>query len=176
MFFKNFLTSQKTHNRGFGLIEVIVATSIISASLYALAAASQIAFRAISQNMTRTQSEFLAEEGLEVLRAMRDVSWGAHIATTSETAIFYGEFNVALNEWALSTSSPGAIDGVFERELIIESVYRDSVSQDIVSTTSPGAVFDAGTKLVTSRVRWAGIAETEHVLEIKTYLTDLFGN
>ena len=35
------------NNKGFGLLEVVVATAIISISLYALTAVSQIAFRVI---------------------------------------------------------------------------------------------------------------------------------
>lgn len=160
------------NNKGFGLLEVVVATAIISISLYALTAVSQIAFRVISENVIEAQAEFLSEEGIEVARSMRDLSWSTHLATTAAQAVFYPEFNVISSEWYLSPTSTGAIDGIFERTLIVENVYRDSTSQDIVPATSTGAVLDPKTKLITSQVDWGGGAS----LEIKTYITDLFGN
>jgi len=160
-------------SNGFGLLEIVIATAIISGTLYVLAATAQIAFRVISQNMTKVQAEFLAEESLEAARTLRDSGFAANLGVLVREAIYYPFFSTTTSSWSVSSTSAGLIDGIFSQELTFFDIYRDGTSQDIVSSTSPGAVLDQGTLEVLSRVLWNGGEES---LELRTYLTDIFNN
>ena len=161
-------------NRGFGLMEILVASAIISASLFALAGTAQLAFRVIAENSNRVQAEFLAEEGLEVVRILRDSSWSSNIPPLSSGISYYPVFSSTSSTWMLASKDPGLIEGLFSRVAIFDDVYRRDSDDDIVASTSPDSnTLDEGTKQVTSRVSWQ---DDEKYVEFTTYITDMFSN
>jgi Tfp pilus assembly protein PilV len=62
-------------NRGFTLLETLIATAIILAgvgAIFALGAASFLAAKSSSEHFT---AAYLAQEGIEVVRGLRDNNW-----------------------------------------------------------------------------------------------------
>jgi|GEM_PF-710600 len=65
---------QKTR-KGFGIAEVLIAATIIAIILGALVSAGQAALRALYNQEQRLQAASFAQEGLEIVRQMRDSNW-----------------------------------------------------------------------------------------------------
>lgn len=158
-----------SHNtkRGFGLIEVLVASVIISLTITALYAAAVQATRLITDNTRKTQAAFLLEETMEAVRLLRDESWAANIAPLTAGTDYYLLFTGT--DWQTTTTNT-LVDGVFERKFVLENVNRDS-NQDIAASGTP----DPGTKKVTASVTWTGRTGTV-TQSVATYITDIFQN
>ena len=173
----NFLqaTSYKLQaSNGFGLIEILVASAIISASFISLIAVANSSFRLVSGNVYRVQAEFLAEEGVEVARILRDESWSDNLSGVVDGTTYYPIFNALTSTWSITETDPGPIDDIFSRVLLFGDVYRRDSDDDIVAFSSPDTkTLDAGTKHVTSRVSWNDGAKQ---VEFVTYITNMFQN
>src|SRR3990167_8830420 len=76
-------------NAGFGLIEVVIVTAIITVSLFAFLQAGILAVRLLRNEKENLELTLLAGEAMEAVRAVRDDSWTANIApvatSTSKT-------------------------------------------------------------------------------------------
>lgn len=139
--------------QGFGLIEVIVASAIISTLLLGTTWVARISFRMVSESSLRSRANFLLEEGIEVVRILRDTSWSSYITPLAINTVYYPVFSGL--SWSLSTSSPGLIDGLFERQIVFGDVYRRNSDDDIVDINAPDPkTKDAGTRHVSTRVLW----------------------
>jgi Tfp pilus assembly protein PilV len=116
------------NNAGFLMVEVLVAVSIITASILGAMAVTEKSVYVSRQAFHTTQASFLLEEGAENTRIARDNAW-ANVATinTSETV------------------------GIFTRTVVASSVNRDNTTKDIFATGTN----DPGTKLVTITVSWS---------------------
>jgi Tfp pilus assembly protein PilV len=154
--------------QGSVLIEAVVATSVFLVVILGLASTSSFVVRNSLENVTKIQAAFIAEEGAEAVRLLRDESWASNIAPRTSGAIFYVEFNGAA--WRVSTTS-SAIDGIFQRSLVVEDVYRDA-SQNIVAS---GGSIDPNIKKVTSTVTWNSHGATT-TRALSTYLANIFNN
>lgn len=155
----------KRHSKGFGLIEIIIGSAILTISLIAVSTYFQKSLQ-LSQDSAKTvQASFLLEEGIEVAKFFRDTSWQNISGLTVGTSYFL-QFDGT--KWA-TTSSNIFVDGVFERKLVIDSVARDA-NDDIVSS---GGTDDADTKKTTVSVSWLGRNGTT-TKSISTYLTNIF--
>ncbi len=134
-------------NRGFMVIEVLVAASIIVVSILAATAVAEKSIYISRQAFHTTQAAFLLEEGAENARIARDNAWG--------------------NLDALNTSEQ---IGIFTRTVVALSVNRDDTTKDIVSS---GGTLDPGTKLITVTVSW-GEGGIVIVKTLQFYISDIF--
>lgn len=155
--------------RGFTLLEVVVAATMITVALVSVAAYYKKVLD-VSEDTTRhIQAGFLLEEGLEATKMLRDQSWSANIAPLATTTTYY--FYWSGNFW-MSTTTPQKIENIFTRSFRLSDVRRD-VSDNIASS----GVYDAGTKKVTVYVSWSikgtGSVATDTA---ETYVTNLLGN
>ena len=167
-------TAHHRISRGFGLLEILVSSAIISASLVALVAVIQLSFNATEEALLKTQAEFLAEEGLEAVRILRDESWSTRIAPLANGTLYYPVFASSTSTWSLSGSDPGFLHNRFTRTIHFAAVCRKNADDDIIACSSADPHYtDAGTKEVTSRLTW-GNSEKEVVF--RGYITDLFSN
>lgn len=162
-------SSQKNLNnsvtKGFGLIEIIIGSTILTISLIAISTYFQKSLQ-LSQDSGKTvQASFLLEEGIEVAKFFRDTSWQNISGLTAGTS-YYFQFDGT--KWA-TTSSNVFIDNIFERKLVINNVSRDA-NDDIVSS---GGTNDADTKKTTVSVSWLGRSGTT-TKSISTYITNIF--
>src|SRR3990167_6202962 len=152
---------------GFVLIEALVASSILSVVLAAGIGAFLLSVRLHFGSTAEVQSAFLAEEGLEALRIMRDNGWTANIASQTASSTFYISFNGST--W-VSTASNTYIDGTFERSVVLYDVYRDG-GEDITES----GTLDPDTKKVTVSVSWRTQSGTS-TRSLSIYMTNMFNN
>lgn len=154
--------------RGFVLVEAVVTAAIIAVVLSSVVGALLLTLRASLGQTAKTQSLFLAEEGLEAVRIMRDDSWSTQIASHTSGVKFYLTFDGTT--WR-ATSENVFIDDTFERSVVFGDVYRDS-NQSIVSS---GGTLDNDTKKVTVSVSWSDMGATT-TRSLSSYLTNVFND
>lgn len=150
---------------GFSIIEIIIGAAIISLAFLGLMSVANISLKILEENSHNLKANFLLEEGIEAIKILRDSGWNQNIATLNTGTNYYFEFNGST--WQTTTNNV-YIDGLFERKIIIENVYRDS-NDDISSS----GTLDPNSKKVIVYVSWIarGAITTKH---ISTYITNLF--
>lgn len=134
--------------KGVGLVEVLVAVFIFTVILSSLILISNLYLSGATDSLRNTQAAYLAEEGVESLKTIRDNSWDniSSIPTDTEK---YLSFSTASSSWQVSNSEETV--GVFSRSFIINSVNRDSNGDISLSGTE-----DPNTKKVNIIVSWNG--------------------
>ena len=156
---------------GFGLLEIVIAASIISGTLFSLAFVFLISDKLVAESSSKIRANFIAEEGLEALRLLRDASWSSNLAGLGVGTNYYLSFNTISSVWSVGTSNPGYVDGLYARTVTVENVNRDA-NDDIVSG---GGTSDPDTKKFNVAVAWSARTGTTTVT-VSTYLTDMFDN
>ncbi len=150
--------------KGTFLIEVVIVVSIITLMLLATMQITALSTRISRRALAETQVAFLAEEGADVVRLVRDAGWGAFTALSTSTPYYLVH---GTGGWTLTTS-PTIIDSVFTRTVVFETVNRDS-NDDIVTS---GGTIDSGTRKITITISWNDGAETV-TKTLAFYLTDI---
>lgn len=156
--------------RGFTIVEVLLAISIFVLFLVAVAAYYKKILDVSKDTTYHIQAGFLIEEGFEAMKLLRDTSWSANIAPLAAGTKYYLDWNGST--WT-TTTVPQKIEYVFTRSIEASDVYRDG-SDNIAA--SPGTL-DAGTKKVKVSVSWTskgGRATTTDTAE--TYIMNFTGN
>lgn len=145
--------------QGFGLIEIIIVTAIVSGSLFAFSQVGAFALKVLRHEKQTLEMTLLAEEGLEAVRSLRDESWASNIDAHDEGTDHY----IALTggKWAISHTPEPPI-GAYTRAVRIEQVYRDA--QDRIGGSG---TLDPGTVKVTATVTMTG-----RTISLVAYLTD----
>ncbi len=153
--------------KGIGLVEVIVGASILSIAGVALLLTYGFYVKIASVAPRPIQAVFLEDEGIEVMRIIRDKSWTS-ISNLNADTTYYLSLATSTGLWT-TTTTPKMIDGIFERTVVIATVNRD-VNNDIISG---GGSLDSNTKKVTVSVSWVknGATTTKQLIG---YLTNLF--
>ena len=149
------------------MVEIIVAISIITVSILAAMAVAQKSAYLSRQALHTTEAAFLLEEGTEALKILRDAGWQQNIAALAISGDYYFSFDNG--QWQ-ATSSNVFIDGLFERKLRLENVYRDSQAR-----IADSGELDSNTKKAALFVSWRSRGATT-TKTISTYLTNLFNN
>lgn len=153
--------------KGFGLVEMVIAVSIAAAFIVILAGVNTLYLKISFSQSSKIQAAFLAEEGLEVMRYLRDKSWSENIGSMLNDTDYFITFSGT--DWATTTAL--TYFGIFDRRIRLEAVNRDA-NDDIVSS---GGVLDPNTRLITSTVSWSERGATSTKM-VSAYLTDLFAN
>ncbi len=148
------------------MVEVIVAVSVAIFSILAVWKVYIFFIKISLSNPATFQASFLAEEGVEAVKFMRDYGWNTNIAPLSSSTSYTLVFGTT---WGL-TATPSFIDGRFDRRIIFSDVYRDGLG-NIAEIGSP----DAGTKKVLVTVSWPNETGTS-TKEITTYVSNIFKN
>lgn len=155
------------NEKGFSLAEVVVAVSIAVLCITSIWSVYNFFLKISVANPSLFQASFLAEEGIEAVKFMRDSGWDSNIAPlslgTPYTLVFTG------SAWA-TTTSPVLIDGKFDRRVIFEEVYRD-----VAGNISSSGSLDQDTKKVSVVVSWQKDSATS-TRQITTYVSDIFNN
>ena len=133
--------------RGITLIEVAVSITIITAILVVVGFSVNAYVEARSQLLVNAKALYLAEEGYEIIRALRDDDWSTFGGLANGTTHF---LSVATSTIGMGVG-PEEIDSEFFRSFVLGAVYRNS-NDDVVDSTTSGAVVDPNTRLVTVSV------------------------
>jgi prepilin-type N-terminal cleavage/methylation domain-containing protein len=147
---KNFVLKNK---KGFSLIEVIVACSIISFVVFGFVSISTKSIQISNKSLKQTQAIILLEEGVEAVKSIRDDGW-SNISSLSDNINYFLFFNTTSNKWELFTDSNSKsgyipnypIDSIFSRTVVFSPIQRDSSTDDISNTGN--MYFDENTKSV----------------------------
>ncbi len=132
---------RRTAKSGVTLVEVVIGIGIISVSLVAIGLSINTYVAARSALLHNLKATYLAEEGYELIRAVRDTNWNTLDALTVNNRHYLSVSGVA----PAITTTPEVIDTVFRRSFVVRNVYRNA-SDDIVSSTTPGARIDDGSR------------------------------
>lgn len=160
MFFSN-------KQNGSGLIEVVVGLAIIFMSIFAMVRTYNYYLKFALSHKGDVQASLLMEEGIEVVKILRDVSWGSRITPLSAGMSYYLTFDGS--SWK-STTTNKYIDGVFSRTFVLDNVYRDASDR----IYSAGAL-DPNTKKVTVSVSYLNLMGTT-TESMSSFITNLFNN
>lgn len=98
------MIENKTKAKAFGLIEVLIASTIIVMTISSLTFVAQGALTSTDRTQDRTQAANLAAEGIEIVRSIRDTNWIDQNSGTSWKAFYY---TPATGVW--SDASPATI-------------------------------------------------------------------
>lgn len=152
-------------NQGFALMEIVVATALISMLTLALVSVTQKSLELSNRALDQAQASFLLEEGAEVVKIIRDDSWSYVDGLTIDTE-YYLYYDTNIDKWSLS-STPNQIDG-FTRKVVIDNAYRDGAN-DLAES---GTIDDYG-RQVNIEVSWNSMG-TQLSKELSFYIFDLF--
>jgi len=147
MRFEIFLSMKKEESifkKGFSLVEVILAGALFVLIVTALVGAFVYAKEATAITGDRARAFFLADEGLEVVRNIRDEDF-SNLADGN-----YG-LSISGGEWIFSGTSD--VTGIFSRQITIFSI-------------------DPNRKQVTSEVSWTRENGQSRFVSVSTYLTN----
>ncbi len=156
------------YKKGISIIEVIVASVIISLSVISISVVYGNLVSLSLENTKKVQAAFLLDEGVEIIKTMRNESW-SNISNISSGSINYFIWNG--NVWKSTTTAPSLIDNTFTRTFVVSPVYRDVSTFNILPDTS--GLLDAGTKKIDISVSWLhqGATSTKN---ITTYIFNLY--
>lgn len=112
--------------KGFGLIEIVIATAVITLALSAFLHGGALALRLLNAEKENLETALLAKEGLNAVRSLRDEAWN-NVASSTVGTTYYPV--IENGKWRLSTSDPGVINGKYTRKIIFDRVYRNNSDQ-----------------------------------------------
>lgn len=158
----------KNRFRGFGLVEVVIGSAVLSVALLGISGFFQTVLRASRVTESAVQGDYLLEEGVEVLKIFRDAGYVTNLRNLSTTTAHY--YLWTGTAWATTTTNT-FIDGVYERKFTIGDVNRDANS-DIATV----GTYDPDVKLATVSVAWWSPVVGTTTRSIQTYITNIFNN
>lgn len=160
--------------RGYSLIEIVISVAILAAFFSGAIVANYFELKIVNEGVRRGRAAYLAEEGLEAARIVRDMSWSNNIAPLVSGTTYYPTFSI---NWKIISSDPGPIEGTYRRTVVFDDVYRKNNDDDIVDVSSLDPKYlDSSTKKITVAVSWTSSDGSAKVETISTYLADLFSN
>lgn len=131
------------HSRqaGVTLVEVVIGISIIAIAVVAIGYSVTQYVEARAALLNDAKAAYLAEEGYEIIRALRDTDWNTIEGLALDTTYYLDVSATTIGV----TNTAEVIDGSFQRSFIVRAVYRNA-SDDIVTAATPGATIDDGSR------------------------------
>lgn len=155
--------------KGSGIVEILIAISIFTIILGSLITTSNMYLSGAQANLTSTKGAYIAQEGIEAIKTMRDFSWD-NVGDLIDNTDYYLYFDTSSTTnfvWK-ATSTASYIDSIFVRTFKINSVYRDLNGRIVES----GGILDANTKKVSVAVSWMSKSSTT-TKNLTTYIADI---
>lgn len=153
--------------KGSSLVEMLVGLSILVFVVLGFVVSFNYFVRSSILGTKTVQSYFLAEEGLEAVKSMRNNSWATNINQLISGQNYYFYFNG--NSWE-GTTTQSKIDNIFTRKFVLENVYRNT-NGDISSS----GVLDPGSKKINVFVSY-NINDSVITKNLSMIITNIFGN
>jgi len=147
--------------QGSVLLEVVIVLSVMTILVLGVVQLSVYNIRTSRMVLDETQAVYLAEEGIEIVKLLRDDGWAIFADTDRGTSYYLTQ---GIDGWEFSSTPVST--GDFSRTITIYDVERD-ISDDIaVSGTA-----DEQTLRVVSSVSWSHAGSTVE-RSFSTYITD----
>ncbi len=156
------------NQKGFSVVEIVIASSILLLVVVSIFSSYAIALVATQKNTAQLQAAFLAEEGIEALKNMRDFGYASYISSLSNGTSY--RLAWSNSHWQATTTNT-FVDGTFDRTFVLSAVSRDG-NHDIVTS---GGTVDSNTKKVTVTVAWKDGSATS-TKSMEAYVTNIFSN
>ena len=137
--------TKKSKSRAFSVLEVIVAVSIFALLVASIAGALAFSQDSVAMSSSKPKAIYLAEEGLEAVRNIRDDDYTNLVDGT------YG-LDLSSGQWEF-TGTPDVTDDFLTRQVVISSV-------------------ETNVKQVEVKVSWLKRSGTELNVTMTTYLTN----
>lgn len=134
--------------QGISVVEILIASAIISLSIISISVAYGNFVYLSRQNTAKVQAALLLDEGAEAIKTMRGEKW-SNIASTTLGTTYY--FTWMTDKWR-ATTTPIVIDGLFYRTFKVSSVYRDPTTFNIQQNGSGD--LDPGSKKIDISIAW----------------------
>lgn len=142
--------------RGITAVEMLVGISILAVVFIAISFSIMQFINTGRDVADRTQALFLAEEGLEMVRYIRDAQW-QHIADLTNGTTYYLE----VTGGTIATTTVPEVIGIYTRSFMVSPVERDG-NDDIVQSGTP----DSTSKYVTATVSWGNPVQSVSLTSI----------
>lgn len=155
-------------DRGVTTMEIIIAVAVVGLVFFSIYQFAIVSFASVQMSGRQDQAAYLAEEGMEAVRTLRNQSWSGAIAPLSTSTTYYPVLSGGT--WTLTTTNPGPIDGLFNRTITLQQVLRDG-SDNIASS----GTLDPHTRKVVVTVSWGEKTGNKQVM-LETYLTNFLDN
>lgn len=153
----------------FTLIEIVVVLFLVVVVVPAINNVMSQSIRSMAHTQRETEALYLAQEGMEVVRAVRDNDWTAEFSfTTPDPVTKY--INDISGPIALE-DTPSLIDNRYTRTVVISPICRD-VNKDIIAC---GSGQDENSKQIDVTVSWGDLGGTK-TISLSTYLTNFQGD
>ena len=144
------------------MLEVIVAVAVFSLIASAMAVMVLGGSSALIQGGQQTEAEYLAQQGIEIARSIRDQAWNNMIFNQSSVS-------TSSEQWVFDGEGTNQTIGKYTRIISFSDVCRDS-SDEI--TTCPGVYTDLHAKKVTVDVSWEVRNGISNTVQQIAYLTN----
>lgn len=155
------------HNRGLSIVEVMLGLALFAVIFVLIFEALTVFFANHTRVMEQQQAVYLAEEGQEALRYLRDEDWNTLDGLTPGD-VYYVAISTSTIE---STTTPQVYDGKFTRSFVVWPAYRNS-EDDLVASTTSGASLDDNGFMSIMTVTW-GSGEQVQLTSLLTNLHDI---
>ncbi|MFA5838810.1 MAG: hypothetical protein WC849_02635 [Candidatus Paceibacterota bacterium] len=164
---KRFNIKKVGGKKGSSLVEMLVGLSVLIFVVLGFVVSFNYFVKNSILGTKNVQAYFLAEEGLEAIKSMRNSSWTTNINSLVSGQEYHLYFNGS--NWQ-STATQSKIDNVFTRKFVIENVYR-GVNGDISSS----GVLDPGSKKANVSVSY-NVNNSVITKNLSMIITNIFGN
>ena len=152
-------TKSMKSSKGVTLVEVLVSLSMLGIILVIISSIITLFFGSSGTVLNTTRATYLAEEGVELARFIRDDDWNEISSLTTDTAYYFEATPVSIGV----TTTPQSIDE-FTRSFTVSDLERDGNGDFVVS----GGTSDPGGRVLTVTVTWG----TESV-ELQSLITNI---
>ena len=156
------------NKQGFNVAEIMTAIAVFAIFFVSIYQALLFYHKSMKGAVNKVTAIYLAQEGIEAVRSLRNKSWTDNIAALNEANVYYPILNEG--EWALSTTNPGPIDGAYIRTVVVDKVFRNGLD-DIDTAGSE----DPKTKKIQVKIAWNEPTGSKEII-VETYLTNFLAN
>lgn len=153
------------YRKGVTVVEIMIGVSLFTMIVISITYTMNVYFMNAGLVQEKTKALYLAEEGQEMLRYLRDEDWAAFSALPTDTLQY---LDVATTTLGI-TPVAEVIEEEYTRSFILRNAYRDT-NNDLVASTSPGATVDTDSQLVYVEVAWG----TDHSVILEGLLANIF--
>jgi type II secretory pathway pseudopilin PulG len=152
--------------KGFGMIEAVVGVTLASILLTAFMTLTVQTVKINRANINELKADMYLKELIEVAKDLEQSDWNELSTSTCVSACHP---TTTANVWQLESGTELIDNNVYNRWLIIEEVFRNATDEIVVSTT-PGAVLSTSTKKIITTITWNdGFKDASSTLETYVY-------